>query len=64
MSNNVSSDKKFLKILEKNLMKILLGLWKYSAISKRFWVDTKEFPENYLRNFTLTSEKGQRILKN
>ncbi len=36
---------------KENLMKILLGLWKYSAISKRFWVDSKEFPENCSRNF-------------
>ncbi len=45
-------------------MKIMFGLRKYSAISKRFWVDSKEFPENCSRTFTLTSGKFQRISKN
>ncbi len=31
-------------------MKILIGLQKYFAISKRFWVNYKEFPENYSGN--------------
>ncbi len=39
---------------EKNHMKIVLGLR----------VDSKEFPENCLKNFMLTSGKFQRILKN
>ncbi len=26
-------------------MKILIGLWKYFAISKRFWIHYKEFRE-------------------
>ncbi len=44
-------------------MKILIGLWKYFAISKRFWVNYKEFPENYSGNFKLTLGKFQRIKK-
>ncbi len=36
----------------------------HSAISKRFWVDSKEFPENCSRNFTLILGKFQGILKN
>ncbi len=42
-------------------MKIEIGLQKYFAISKRFWVNYKEFPENYSRNFKLTLGKFQRI---
>ncbi len=34
-------------------MKILIGLWKYFAISKRFRVNYKEFAENYSRNCTV-----------
>ncbi len=44
-------------------MKILIGLWKYFAISKRFLVNFKEFPENYSGNFRLTLGKFQRIKK-
>ncbi len=45
------------------LMKILIGFWKYFAISKRFWVNCKEFPENYSGNIKLTLGKFQRIKK-
>ncbi len=48
---------------KENLMKILIGLRKYFAISKRFWVNYKEFPENYSGNFKLTVGKFQRIKK-
>ncbi len=44
-------------------MEILIGLWKYFAISKRFRVNYKEFPENYLGKFKLTLGKFQRIKK-
>ncbi len=44
-------------------MKILIGLWKYIAILKRFWVNYKEFQENYSGNFKLTSVKLQRTKK-
>ncbi len=44
-------------------MKILIGFWKYFAISKIFWVNNKEFPENYSGNFKLTLEKFQRFKK-
>ncbi len=58
--------RKFLKIFvnfKENLMKILTGLRKYFATSKRFWVNYKEFPENYSGDFKLTLEKFQRIKK-
>ncbi len=48
---------------KENLMKILIELWKYFAISKRFWVNYKEFRQNYTRNFKLTLGKFQRIKK-
>ncbi len=48
---------------KENLMKILIGFWKYFAISKRFWVNYKEFSENYSGNLKLTLEKFQRIKK-
>ncbi len=44
-------------------MKILIGLKKYFATSKRFWENYKEFPENYSGNFKLTLGKFQRIKK-
>ncbi len=58
--------RKFFKIFvnfKENLIKILIGLWKYFATSKRFWVNYKEFPENYFGNFKLTLGKFQRIKK-
>ncbi len=58
--------KKFFKIFvnfKENLMKILVRLWKYYAILKRFWVNYKEFPENCSGNFKLTLRKFQRIKK-
>ncbi len=58
--------RKFLNIFvnfKENLTKILIGLWKYFAISKRFWANYKEFPENYSGNFKLTLGKFQRIKK-
>ncbi len=58
--------RKFFKIFvnfEENLMKILIGLRKYFAILKRFWVNYKEFPENYSGNFKQTLGKFQRIKK-
>ncbi len=64
MLNNVSSDKKILKILKKIWSKILLGFRKYSAISKRFWVDPKEIPENCSRDFTLTWGNFKELKKN
>ncbi len=56
--------RKFFKIFvnfKENMLKILLGLWKYFTISKRFWVNYKEFRENDSENFKLTSGKIQRI---
>ncbi len=44
-------------------MKILIGLGKYFAISKRFRVNYAEFPKNYSGNFKLTLGKFQRIKK-
>ncbi len=44
-------------------MKIVIRLRKYFAISKRFWINYKEFPENYSENFKLTLGKFQRIKK-
>ncbi len=58
--------RKFFKIFvnfRENPMKILIGLLKYFAISKRFWVNYKEFPENYSGTFKLTLGKFQRIKK-
>ncbi len=58
--------RKFIKILvnfKENPMKILIGLWKYFAISKRFWVNYKEFLKNYSGNFKITLGKFQRIKK-
>ncbi len=58
--------KKFFKIsvnFKENLMKILIGHWKYLVLSKRFWVNYKELPENYSGNFELTLGKFQRIKK-
>ncbi len=53
------------KFLEKRKSdQILIGLWKYFAISKRFSVNYKEFPENYSGNFKLTLGKFLRIEKN
>ncbi len=46
---------------KENPMKILIGLWKYFAILKRFWVNYKEFQENYSWNFMLTLGKFHRI---
>ncbi len=59
--------RKFFKIFvnfREDPMKILIRLWKYFAISKRFWVNYKEFPENYSGNFKLTLGNFQRIKKN
>ncbi len=59
--------RKYFKIFvnfKENVMKILIGFWKYFAISKRFWVNCKEFPENYSGNFKVTLGKFQRIKKN
>ncbi len=58
--------KKFFQIFvnfKENLMKILIGLRNYFAISKRFWVNYKEFPENYSGNLKPTLEKFHRIKK-
>ncbi len=58
--------RKFLKIFvnfKENLMKILIGLWKYFAILKRFRVNYKEFQENDSGNFKLILGKFQRIKK-
>ncbi len=52
-----------LKFFKENLMKILIGLCKYFAISKRCWVNYKEFLENYSGNFKLTLGKFQKIKK-
>ncbi len=60
---DVTSFGKIFVNFKENLMKILIGLWKYFAISKRFWVNYKEFPENYSGDFKLTSGKFQRIQK-
>ncbi len=43
--------------LKEYLMEILIGLWKYLAISKRFWVNYKEFPENYSGNVKKVPKK-------
>ncbi len=58
--------RKFFKMFvnfKENLVKILIGLWKYFAISKRFRVNYKEFPENYSGNFTLTLGKFKKLKK-
>ncbi len=54
---------KFFVNFKENLMKILIGLRKYFATSKRFWVNYKEFPENYSGNLKLTLGKFQRNKK-
>ncbi len=58
--------RKFFKIFvnfKEYLMKILIGLGKYFAISKRFWINYQEFPENHSGNFKLTLGKFQKIKK-
>ncbi len=63
---SLKMSKEFFKIFvnfKENLMKILKELWKYFAISKRFRVNYKEFPENYSGNIRLTLGKFQRIKK-